>query len=260
MSNYLKIETLNLLSLNEQEKIVRTRESNAIAAIKQEALQANIDINKARIEEAKKNDPNYVEQKITDDHVQILLKNIINELALLTQKTYKTASAKNTINEIWNNLSANQHSDWLKKVKYRNSGYLYKGILNSDFENYLPSFLTNTYKKLGSTKINLSKSLNQISNQIFNEIRDVMEKEFLIEEVAELKKQSIVDKVKISKLEKDVKANRLIPTKNDWKAVAIELRLKGYSIDQIIQHVDKGRTVVSKALNSVEAKAILNNK
>ena len=51
MSNYLKIETLNLLSLNEQEKIVRTRESNAIAAIKQEALQANIDINKARIED-----------------------------------------------------------------------------------------------------------------------------------------------------------------------------------------------------------------
>ncbi len=201
--------------------------------------------------------PNYRKHEITDDEIKILLTSIVNELALLTKETYQAASAQRLINKIWASLAVNKHSDWLVKVKKSNSGYLFKRILNTHFVTKLPSILTATYEKLDPNKINLNKSLNHISKQIFNEVREVMKIEFLEEEVEALKLQSIDDKVTISNLNRDIKAGRLLPSKADWKDKAIEMKRQDYSVKDIMLAVGKGRTAVSKALNSDEAKALL---
>lgn len=258
MSN---LDTSNLsvlpleLQLKELDKIKRNHSMQTENEYKNERIR----IFQAIEAEAILKDPNYVKKKITDNDITILLTNIVNELALLTKETYQEASAQNVINKIWESLAVNKPCDWAKKIKKRHSGYLFKRQLNTYFLTQLPSILTNTYKKLDPEKINLNKSLNQISKQIFNEIWKVMQIDFLKEEVEALKLQSTADKVTISKLKKDIKANKIIATKSDWKDIAIEMRFQGYSINDIMKTVGKGRTAVSNTLNSVEAKAILNS-
>ena len=260
MTNYLKFDTLNFLTLDEQEKTIKERRLNALAAIEQEATEAQISINVARVEEAKQNDPNYINHKITDDEVKILLKNIINRLAQFTLHSYQEISARKVIDEIWKDLARNQHSEWLGKVKHKNSGYIYKRIINNGFEYQLPSILVSTYKKLSPERLNFDKSLNKISKQIFVEIWNVMETEFLKNEVSELKKNLIEKNLTISSLKNDIEMNKVTPSKVSWKNLAIELKLQGYPIKEIQELVGKGRTAVSKALNTSEAKAILNKK
>jgi hypothetical protein len=206
---------------------------------------------------AMRNNPNYIKHKITRPETQALLTNIIQEIALLTNKDYKAISAKDVVNKVWQGIAKNKHPDWLKKVKHINSGYLFNQILNSNFENQLPPNLAITYEKLDPTRVNFHKSLNMISKQIFNEILEVMKTEFLEEEIEALKLQSISDKVTISNLNRDILAGRPLPSKADWKDKAIEMKRQGYSVKDIILTVDKGRTAVSKALNSDEAKALL---
>lgn len=203
-----------------------------------------------------RNNPDFIKHKITGSEIQVLLTNIVQELALLTNENYKTASAKDTVNKIWQGIAKNKHQDWLKKVKHIYSGYLFNQILNRNFENQLPPDSAAIYAKLDPTRINLHKSLNMISKQIFNEILEVMETEFLKEEVEALKLQSIDDKVTISYLNRDIEAGRLLPSKADWKDKAIEMKRQGYSVKDIMLTVGKKRTAVSKALNSDEAKAL----
>jgi hypothetical protein len=222
-----------------------------------EYTQIRIGLLKELEAKAIRNNPNYIKHKITRSEIQVILTNIVQELALLTNENYKTASAKDTVNKIWQGIAKNKHQDWLKKVKHIYSGYLFNQILNNNFENQLPPNSVTTYAKLDLTRINLNKSLNMISKQIFNEIWEVMETEFLKEEVAALKLQSIADKVTISNLNRDIEAGRLLPSKADWKGKAIEMKRQGYSVNDIVLTIGKGRTAVSRALNSDEAKALL---
>jgi len=248
------LEALPLeLQLAKLEQIKRDTDSQT------ESEYTNIRIGLYKELEAKamRNNPNYIKHKITGPEVQVLLINIIQELALLTSKNYKGASAKDTVNKIWQSIAKNKHQDWLKKVKHTNSGYIFKQILNRNFEKQLPPNSATIYEKLDHNRVNFHKSLNMISKQIFNEIWEAMETEFLKEEVEALKLQSINDKVTISNLNRDIEAGRLLPSKTDWKDKAIEMKRQGYSVKDIILTVDKGRTAVSKALNSDEAKALL---
>jgi hypothetical protein len=208
-------------------------------------------------DKAIRKNPNYIKHKITESEIQVLLTNIIQELASLTNKNYKAASAKGTVNKIWQGIAKNKHPDWLKKIKHVSSGYLFNQIMNINFEDQLPPNLAATYEKLDTTRINFNKSLNMISKQIFNEIWEVMETEFLKEENEALKLQSINDKVTISNLNRDIEAGRLLPSKADWKDEAIEMKRQGYSVKDIGLTVGRGRTAVSSALNSDEAKALL---
>jgi hypothetical protein len=256
MSN-LDISTLAAspleLRLKKLDKIKRT----AVNQTESEYTQARIGILKELEAKAIRNNPDYIKHKITGPEVQVLLTNIVQELTLLTNENYKAASAKGTVNKIWQGIAKNKHQDWLKKIKHVSSGYLFNQIMNINFEDQLPPNLAATYEKLDPTRINFNKSLNMISKQIFNEIWEVMETEFLKEEVEALKLQSINDKVTIANLNRDIEAGRLLPSKADWKDEAIEMKRQGYSVKDIGLTVGKGRTVVSKALNSDKAKALL---
>lgn len=251
MSN-LDLSNLDKLSLEYQLKELDKIERNHRMQTDYEYNSERLRIYKDLKAKAMQN-PNYIDHKITGDDIEILLTSILNELALLTKETYQAASAQKLINKIWASLEVNKHSDWLKKVKHKNGGYLLERIINADFVTKLPSILIATYEKLNPSKINFNNSLNHVSKQIFNEVRKVMETEFLKEEVEALKLQSIKDKVTISNLNRDIVAGRVLPSKADWKDEAIEMKRQGYPVKDIMQNVGKGRTVVSKALNSNEA-------
>jgi len=256
MSN-LDISTLAALPLKLRLKKLAKIKRDADKQTESEYTQALIVVLQELEAKAISNNPNYIKHKITESEVQVLLINIIQELSLLTNENYKTASAKDTVNKIWQGIAKNKHPDWLTKVKHTNKGYLFNQIITINFEEQLPQILAATYAKLDSSRLNLNKSLNVISKQIFNEIWEVMETEFLKEEIEALKLQSINDKVTISNLNRDIEAGRLLPSKADWKDKAIEMKRQGYSVKEIMQDVGKGRTAVSKALNSGEAKAVL---
>jgi hypothetical protein len=255
MSN-LDLSNLDKLPLKLQLKELARLERNHKMQTDYECNSERLRIRKDLKAESMKS-PDYIDHKITSDDIEILLTSIINELALLTKETYQAASAQRLINTIWTSLAVNKHPKWLKKVKNGNSGYLFKRIINTNFVTELPSILTATYEKIDANKINLNKSLNHISKQIFNEVREVMGIEFLKEEVEELKLQSINDKVTIARLNRDIESGRLLPSKADWKDEVIEMKRQGYSIKDIMLTSGKGRTAVSKALNSDEAKARL---
>jgi hypothetical protein len=256
MSN-LDISTLAASPLELQLKKLDKIKRYADKQTKNKYTQTRIGILKELEAKAIRNNPDYIKHKITGPEVQVLLTNILQELTLLTSENYKAASAKDTVNKIWQGIAKNKHQDWLKKVKHMNSGYLFNQILTINFENQLPPNLATSYAKLDPTRLNLHKSLNIISKQIFNEIWEVMETDFLKEEVEALKLQSINDKVTISNLNRDIEAGRLLPSKADWKDKAIEMKRQGYSVKDIGLNVGKGRTVVSRALNSDKAKALL---
>jgi hypothetical protein len=255
MSN-LDLSTLAKLPIElqrkELDKIKRNNSAQTDYEYKSESLRILKDLKAKAMQ-----NPNYIDHKITDGDIKILLISIVNELSLLTKETYQAASAQRLINTIWTSLAVNKHSDWLQKVKNGNRGYLFKRIINTNFVTELPSILTATYEKIDANKINLNKSLNHISKQIFNEVREVMGIEFLKEEVEELKLQSINDKVTIARLNRDIESGRLLPSEADWKDEAIEMKRQGYPIKDIMLTFGKGRTAVSKALNSDEAKARL---
>jgi hypothetical protein len=256
MSN-LDISTLAASPLELRLRKLGKIKRDAVNQTESEYTQARIGILKELEAKAIRNNPNYIKHKITESEIQALLTNILQELALLTSENYKAASAKDTVNKIWQGIAKNKHQDWLKKVKHMNSGYLFNQILTINFENQLPPNLATSYAKLDPTRLNLHKSLNIISKQIFNEIWEVMETDFLKEEVEALKLQSINDKVTIANLNRDIEAGRLLPSKADWKDEAIEMKRQGYSVKDIGLTVGKGRTAVSRALNSDEAKALL---
>jgi hypothetical protein len=241
----LQLKELGILKRNHIAQTNNKYNSECIRIL--QALQARAMLN-----------PNYIKHEITDGDIKILLTSIVNELALLTKETYQTASAQKIINNIWAGLEVSKHSDWLKKVKNDNRGYLFKRIISNNFGTKLPSILTVTYEKLDLNKIDFNKSLNHISKQIFNEVREVMVIEFLKEEVSSLRQQSIIDKVTILNLQKDIKTGRLVASETDWKCQAVEMRAQGYSVGDIIKKVGKKRTAVSNALNTPKAKAALN--
>lgn len=255
--SYLDTSNLEVFPAKRRLKELDKRKREAEHQIETECHQLRIDALKELEAEARRNNPNYIKHKISNSEVQELLTNILQELSLLTNKNYKAASAKSIINAILQNIAKNKHQDWLKKVKHQNNGYQFKQTLNTDFENQLPPNLATAYEKLNPNSLNLDKSLNIISKQIFNEIWKVMQTEFLKEENEALKLQSIKDKVTISNLNRDIEAVRSLPSKADWIDQAIEMKRQGYSVKDIMLTVGKGRTSVSKALNSDEAKTLL---
>ncbi len=258
MSN-LDISKLSAIPLKSQIKELNRIKQNHDSQTTQEYIEERIRIFEDITADTILKNPNYIRHEVKIDDIESMLKNIMNELSLLTVENYQVISAKKTINEIWEHISANKPPDWLSKVKHRASGYIFKKLLNKGFRFSLPPFLVRTYEKLDPSRINFDKTLNKISKQIYIEIWEVMETEFLKNEVSALRQQHITDKVTISKLENAIKANNQIPSKPDWKDNARALRLQGYSIAKIMQIVDKGRTAVSQAVNSAESKAILNS-
>ena len=234
------------------------RNANHVEQARREFISKRADILNKLTNEAKLTNPNYVEHKITVSEIEKLLENMLHKLASLTSETYKTVEIKKSVNAIWKDIAVSKHLEWLNKVKNRNNGYIFENIMSSGFEHQLPSALFTTYKKLDLSRLNYNKTLNQISKQIFTEIWEVMEKEFLKNENAELHRKLITANASISSLTKDITEGRKLTSKAKWQSTAIEMKFQGYLVSEIMKYTGKGKTSIYKALKSEEAKGILN--
>jgi hypothetical protein len=255
--SYINTFGLEEMSPKSRLKELYIRKRDAIRGVELQHTQLEINTFKELEAESRNKNPNYIKHSIKVDEVHVLLTRILDELSLLTSENYRAVSVKGTVNKIWQEIAMNKHQDWLQKIKHMNAGYLFKQTITIGFELQLPPNLTATYAKLDPSRLNFNKTLNVITKQIYNEIWEAMEKEFLIEEIELFKQRYIDAKARISMLERDLEAGRFIPSKADWTDKAIEMRRNGYSVKDICFDVGKARTAVSKALNSEKAKALL---
>lgn len=259
MESLLKFEELKHLTLNQQQINLKIRHEKMHRQLNDEYHQCSININLNRVKQAKDINPNYIHHKLKKEDVETLLKNLLNQCASITIDNYKTVNIVKITNLEWKYLSHTKHPEWLKSVKHRKAGHLFKSLLHLSIWNF-PTLLHDTFRLLNIDNIDYSKTSNQICKQILTNIKSTKEILYLNEEIANLRLLSATDRATIDRLKKEIQELTLrkpISSKATWKYLALEMKQKGYSIREITKNVNKGRTTVSTYLNTPTVKAQL---